>query len=113
MSVVNAPPAEPVIHDFIRLSSVCEALYLTCKKGRLIFEPRIWSYTVEVPAGIKTPSIIALSKSANAFLIVLSLLIWASDNLTAAHLAANSVGSSELADDAVDTDAIQDIYNDI
>ena len=51
-SEVKLPPTDPVIQDFIRLSSASEALYLTCKNGLLIFVPKIWSYTVDVPAGI-------------------------------------------------------------
>ncbi len=38
---VEAPPAEPVNQDFIRLSSDADALYLTCKKGLLMLVPKI------------------------------------------------------------------------
>ena len=55
MSDDTAPPTEPVIQDFILLSSASEALYLTCKNGLLMLEPKTWSYTDEVPAGTKTP----------------------------------------------------------
>ena len=56
-----AAPTEPVTQVFILRSSVCEALYLTCKNGLLAFLPKTWSYTdLEKSLQIKLVNIMLL-----------------------------------------------------